>query len=79
MGCGKSVICCVPMLSHMRLAGMKNFLKPTGNQKQVAVMLRNELERLRKWQDWVTYSRLKQKAEHLWWLQILHQFVRITT
>lgn len=47
VGYDKSVLCCVP-INDISLAGMKSFLGPTGNQKQVAMMLLNELENLRK-------------------------------
>lgn len=47
VGYDKSVVCCVP-INHISLAGMKSFLGLTENQKQVALMLLNELENLRK-------------------------------
>lgn len=60
----KSVVCCVP-INHISLAGMKSFLGPTGNQKQVAVMLLNELENLRKLVGKMKTMRKTAKLGHL--------------
>lgn len=60
----KSVVCCVP-INHISLAGMKSFLGPTGNQKQVAVMLLDELENLRKLFGKMKTMRKMAKLGHL--------------
>lgn len=54
-----SVACWVIILNHIKLTEMKNFLKFTGNQKQVTVMLRSQLESLGERPDWRSYSWLK--------------------
>lgn len=64
VGYDKSVVCYVP-INHISLAGMKSFLGPTGNQKQVAVMLLNELENLRKLVGKMKTMRKMAKLGHL--------------